>query len=127
MSSGPPVARRSRSPHDPVAREFLLAFWKIHILHHAAEGGVYGHWMLEELREHGYHVSPGTLYPILNRMAERGWLEAGATEHSTAARIYTITARGREVLDRLREMLAELQGEVGGRARRTPSARLRHR
>jgi hypothetical protein len=27
---------------DPVVREFLLAFWKIHILHHADEQGVYG-------------------------------------------------------------------------------------
>ena len=25
---------------DPVIREFLLAFWKIHILHHAEEQGV---------------------------------------------------------------------------------------
>ena len=40
---------------DPVVREFLLTFWKIHILHHAAEHqGVYGQWMLEELGRHGY-------------------------------------------------------------------------
>lgn len=31
---------------DPLEREFLLAFWKIHILHHAGEQGVYGQWML---------------------------------------------------------------------------------
>ena len=60
---------------DPVEREFLLAFWKIHILHHAAEErGVYGQWMLQELHRHGYRISPGTLYPILARMADRGWL-----------------------------------------------------
>ena len=57
---------------DPVLREFLLAFWKIHILHHADEGGVYGQWMLEELHHHGYRISPGTLYPMLSRMAARG-------------------------------------------------------
>jgi hypothetical protein len=35
---------------DPIALEFLLAFWKVHILYHAADGrGVYGQWMLEEL------------------------------------------------------------------------------
>jgi hypothetical protein len=34
---------------DPIARDFLLTFWKIHILHHAGEDGVYGQWMLEEL------------------------------------------------------------------------------
>src|SRR6185369_13653153 len=57
---------------DPVEREFLLGFWKIHILHHAEKHGVYGQWLLEELRHHGYHVSPGTMYPILNRMAQHG-------------------------------------------------------
>ena len=51
-------------------------FWKIHILHHADEHGVYGQWMLEELHHHGYRLSPGTFYPILARMAERGWLRA---------------------------------------------------
>ncbi len=62
---------------DPIVREFLLAFWKIHILYHAADRrGVYGQWMLEELRHHGYRLSPGTLYPMLARMARRGWLRA---------------------------------------------------
>lgn len=99
---------------DPVVREFLLAFWKVHILHHADEHGVYGHWMLEELREHGYHISPGTLYPILARMARRGWLKAATPKRSTAARVYRLTPRGREVLDQIRAALDELYGEVGG-------------
>jgi len=57
-----------------VSREILLAFWKVHILHHAAEDGVVGTWMLGELRHHGYDVSPGTLYPLLKRMERFGWL-----------------------------------------------------
>jgi DNA-binding PadR family transcriptional regulator len=44
------------------------------VLYHAAEGPVYGQWMLQELREHGYEVSPGTLFPMLARMEKRGWL-----------------------------------------------------
>mgnify|MGYP003345335748 CR=1 FL=1 len=55
-----------------VSREVLLAFWKVHILHHASEAPLHGHWMLEELRHHGYHISPGTLYPLLARMERRG-------------------------------------------------------
>jgi PadR family transcriptional regulator PadR len=31
-------------------REIVLGFWKTHILHHADEGPVVGHWMLQELR-----------------------------------------------------------------------------
>src|SRR5579864_4844765 len=71
---------------DPVIREFLLAFWKVHILYHADEQGVYGQWMLEELHHHGYRLSPGTLYPILARMARRGWLRATEPKRSTGPR-----------------------------------------
>ena len=99
---------------DPIAREFLLAFWKIHILHHAADArGVYGQWMLEELHHHGYRLSPGTLYPILARMAERGWLRASEPKRSKAARVYRLTPRGHGVLEQLRHALDELYGEVG--------------
>jgi DNA-binding PadR family transcriptional regulator len=98
---------------DPVVREFLLAFWKIHILHHAAQEGVYGQWMLEELHHHGYRLSPGTLYPMLARMARRGWLRAAVPERSKAARVYRLTARGRGVLNRILDSLDELYREVG--------------
>lgn len=114
---------------DPIAREFLLAFWKIHILHHAADGrGVYGQWMLEELSHHGYRLSPGTLYPILARMAQRGWLRAAEPKRSKAARVYRLTPRGHEVLAQLRHSLDELYGEVADHpvrreAQPTPSRR----
>ena len=97
---------------DPVIREFLLGFWKIHILHHAEEQGVYGQWMLEELHRHGYRVSPGTMYPLLARMARRGWLRATEPAGSRTARVYRITPAGSQVLARLRASLAELQHEV---------------
>jgi PadR family transcriptional regulator PadR len=107
---------------DPVVREFLLTFWKIHILHHAEEQGVYGQWMLEELSHHGYRLSPGTLYPLLARMARRGWLRATEPEKATDARVYRITPEGARVLKRLRVSLGELKNEVtpsvqGGRRR----------
>ena len=100
---------------DPVEREFLLAFWKVHILHHAGERGVYGQWMLEELRHHGYHLSPGTLYPILSRMAARGWLRAEKPARAHGPRIYRLTPKGRAVLNHVLDALAELIGEVGAR------------
>ena len=105
---------------DPVEREFLLAFWKVHILHHAAEDrGVYGQWMLAELHRHGYRISPGTLYPILRRMAERGWLKADRPRRTNDARVYRLTAKGAAVLARIQDALGELYGEAGRkRARR---------
>ncbi|MFN7983276.1 MAG: PadR family transcriptional regulator [Vicinamibacterales bacterium] len=120
-----------RTTRDPLAREFLLGFWKIHILYHAAEPeGVYGQWMLEELQHHGYRLSPGTLYPILARMARRGWLKAVEPKRATDPRIYRITPAGRDVLDRLRGALSELGQEVGSRDHQTertkgnPSSRM---
>jgi DNA-binding PadR family transcriptional regulator len=102
-----------RQATDPLVREFLLGFWKIHILHHAEEEeGIYGQWMLEELRHHGYRLSPGTLYPVLARMAQRGWLKASEPKRARDARVYRITPAGAQVLEQLRSALDELQREV---------------
>jgi PadR family transcriptional regulator PadR len=97
-----------------VQREILLSLWKIHILHHADEGPVVGQWMLGELREHGYDVSPGTLYPLLKRLERHGWLrsEVAAGGGARARRSYYLTAEGRKVLKLVRRQVAELRGEV---------------
>jgi PadR family transcriptional regulator PadR len=99
---------------DPVTREILLAFWKVHILHHAAEQPVYGQWILEELSRHGYHLSPGTLYPLLRRMEKSGWLRAvlrrAGSNHGR--REYRLTVEGRRVLRLLRAQVKELHREV---------------
>ena len=97
-----------------LAREILLSFWKVHILHHASEEAVVGQWMLEELRRHGYEVSPGTLYPVLKRLEARGWLRCRVdpARGKRARREYVLTARGRRALDLVRRYLAELRDEV---------------
>lgn len=96
-------------------REILLAFWKVHILHHAAEGPVIGQWMLKELRRHGYDVSPGTLYPMLQRMEGNGWLrsEVDPTRGPRAPRKYYLTEKGGEVLVLIGRQVAELYEEIG--------------
>lgn len=96
-------------------REILLGFWKMHILHHAIEGPVVGQWMLQELRRHGYEVSPGTLYPLLHRMERLGWLrsEVDSAGGSRARRSFYATRKGREILGLAMRQLAELAGEVG--------------
>ena len=110
---------------DPIIRECLLAFWKIHILHHAGEQGIYGQWMLEELHEHGYRLSPGTLYPMLARMAERGWLRATSARRLNGPRVYRLTRRGHAVLDQIRHALDELYDEVGAPRRGRRGSRRR--
>jgi len=97
-----------------VQREILLGFWKAHILHHAAEGPVVGQWMLRELRWHGYEVSPGTIYPLLARLQERGWLTCRTTRAGGphARKEYSLTPSGRKVLALLRKQVEELHREV---------------
>jgi DNA-binding PadR family transcriptional regulator len=104
-----------------LTREIFLGLWKIHILHHAAEGPVVGQWMLQELRHHGYDVSPGTMYPLLRRMEGHGWLRGKATGTGPKARReYRLTGTGREVLSKVRKQLQELGDELAiGRKPRT--------
>lgn len=95
-------------------REFLLAFWKVHILHHAGEEPIVGQWVMRELRRHGYEVSPGTLYPLLARMEERGWLRSTADPNGgrRARRDYVLTRQGKAILTLLRRQVEELYREV---------------
>lgn len=97
-------------------RKILLGFIRAHILHHAASaGGIYGAWMMEELGEHGYQVSPGTLYPILHEMEEDGVLESKEVNvEGKIRKIYHTTREGELALERLRSFIGELSSEVLG-------------
>jgi PadR family transcriptional regulator len=109
------MARSSQqAPRESFHREILVSFWKIHTLHRAAEHPVVGQWMLEELRQHGYAVSPGTLYPVLKRMESYGWLrsKADADGGPRARRNYHLTPAGRRVLSTVLGFLKELTGEA---------------
>lgn len=113
-----------RTPAKEVEREFLLAFWKLHVLHHAGEERVVGQWVMRELRRHGYEVSPGTLYPLLARMERRGWLCARSDPKGglRARREYTLTREGASVLAALRRQVEELYREVVLGGEKTGSA-----
>ena len=114
-SPGPRLLQWSRmTPPDLklLTREILLGFWKVHILHHAAEHPVIGQWVLTELRHHGYDISPGTLYPLLKRMERNGWLRCEAEAGGGRRRYYHLTRDGAAVLDILRDNVIELHHEV---------------
>lgn len=94
-------------------RDIHGSFWRAHILHHAAKAPVYGLWLIEELAEHGYRVSPGTLYPLLARMEANGWLASHQdVEGPKTRRVYQITDEGRDVLAEIRREIAELYREI---------------
>ncbi len=86
---------------------------RLHVLHHAAERPIYGSWMIEELREHGYEISPGTLYPMLHGLARKGHLKVRQEgPGKRARRLYTSTRQGRAVLADAKGKVRELFGEL---------------
>ena len=96
-----------------VLKDFFLGFVKIHVLYHASREPVYGVGLLEELRRHGYRLSPGTLYPTLHRLEREGYLAVHRKVIDGKMRkYYTITGLGLELLDEARKRIAELVDEV---------------
>jgi DNA-binding PadR family transcriptional regulator len=95
-------------------RKVLLGFIRAHILHHAVnDEGIYGVEMMEELRSHGYSISPGTLYPILHEMEEDGALYSREVNVKGRIRkIYTATEKGNLALEKLKQYISELSREV---------------
>ena len=98
---------------EKVLRKLFLGFIQIHILHHAKEHPIFGLWMLEELREHGYKISSGTLYPILHSMETDGLLSK--EEKNVEGKIrkyYRTTEKGNFVLNEARKKAYELFKEI---------------
>jgi DNA-binding PadR family transcriptional regulator len=93
--------------------ELLSGLVRLHVLHHAAEGDLYGNWMIEELARHGYKISPGTLYPMLHALERKGYLTS-RTERAPRSqrRVYRATPYGIEALRVARERVRELVREV---------------
>lgn len=98
---------------DKVLRKLFLGFIQIHILHHALEHPIYGVWMLEELKEHGYNISTGTLYPILHSMETDGLLiKEEKKVEGKIRKYYTATEKGQVVLSEARTKAYELFKEI---------------
>lgn len=96
-----------------VMRKFFLGFIQIHILHHAKKEPFYGVWMIDELREHGYNMSPGTLYPLLHNMESMGLLQKEEkTVDGKVRKYYNITDEGIEVLEEATKKAYELFKEI---------------
>jgi len=88
---------------------------RLHVLHHASEGSIYGIWISEELARHGYRLSAGTLYPILHGLEKRGYLSSHSERNGKSLRrIYEITPKGRKALQSARRRVRELFGEMFG-------------
>lgn len=93
--------------------EFFSSFIKIHILHHCLKEEIYGVWMIEELKEHGYKISPGSIYPLLRNLEEKRLIRSRIEQIGKVKRkFYRITPKGKKELISSKIKLKELMGEI---------------
>ncbi len=98
---------------EQLTRDFFLGFIKVHLLHHAAKEPIYGLAMIDELRRHGYVLSPGTLYPVLHSLEAAGYVaREDRNVGGKVRKYYRITASGRAALAEARTRIQELVEEV---------------
>ncbi|MEA1866351.1 MAG: PadR family transcriptional regulator [Euryarchaeota archaeon] len=94
-------------------RNIFLGFIRIHILHHANDGEIFGVWMMDELRSHGYSISAGTLYPILHSLEKDGYLtRRDEVTDGKVRKYYKITEKGIAALEEAKKKIKELVDEI---------------
>ena len=94
-------------------RDLYSGLIRLHILHHACEEPIFGLGMIEELARHGYRISPGTLYPILHSLEQKGYLRSKEERQGKSRRkVYVATVLGRRALARSKDKVRELFREV---------------
>lgn len=96
-----------------VNKRLFQGFICLHILHHADKEPFFGSWMMEELAEHGYKLSPGTMYPILHNLEKEGLLRQYSENYAGKIRkYYEITEAGKQEFEEAKKYLKELVGEI---------------
>jgi DNA-binding PadR family transcriptional regulator len=101
---------RGNHDHDG---ELYAGLIRLHILHHAAAGPVFGLWIIKELARHGYRVGPGTLYPVLHALEHQGYLSVRLERGLRGTRrTYRATAAGRRALIAAKAKVWELFREL---------------
>jgi len=103
---------------NSTVRSLFLGIIKIHILHHASVEPVFGLWFIAELGHHGYHISPGTLYPIFHSLEQDGLLRSNTrVVNGKIRKYYRTTPKGRTTLKQARVKVQELFSELIGEMR----------
>ena len=108
-----PESKSGKKENAAAGRDLYSGLIRLHVLHHAVDGPVFGLGMIEELARHGYRISPGSLYPLLQGLEKKGYLRS--TEHrkgKSLRRVYRATPLGRKALvaakNKARELFHEL-------------------
>lgn len=103
----------NRSNHLSADRDLYSGLIRLHVLHHAVKEPIYGLGMMEELERHGYRISPGSLYPLMHGLCERGYLRVSEQRDGKSLRkLYRATPKGRRALEAAKRKVRELFREL---------------
>lgn len=96
-----------------IDKDFLRGFVKLYTLWRAGHSEVYGLELMEEMRDLGFRLSPGTLYPALRALLEEGDVRmTQRTVKGKARKCYRATAKGRQEFKEVRERLLVLMRKI---------------
>lgn len=94
-------------------RDLYSGLIRLHVLHHAVEEPIFGLGMMEELARHGYRISPGSLYPLLHGLEQKGYLRSKEQRNGKSLRkVYRATPKGRKALAAAKSKVRELFREL---------------
>jgi PadR family transcriptional regulator PadR len=104
---------KTKDDHDSADRDLYSGLIRLHVLHHAVEEPIFGLGMIEELARHGYRISPGSLYPLLHSLEQKGYLRSKEQRNGKSLRkVYRATPQGRKALAAVRSKVRELFREL---------------
>src|SRR5579859_4862881 len=97
-----------------IDRDLYSGLIRLHVLHHAVhDPPVFGLGMIEELARHGYRISPGVLYPLLQGLEKKGYLRSNQKRNGKSLRrVYRATPLGRKALAASKSKVRELFHEL---------------
>ena len=90
---------------EPEIPDLLPGTLYMLVLHALARGPMHGYAIARRIKDSSANtleIEDGSLYPALNRMLVKGWLQAewGISENNRRARFYKLTTDGRKQLAR---------------------------
>jgi PadR family transcriptional regulator, regulatory protein PadR len=94
-------------------RDLYSGLIRLHVLHHAAVQPIFGLGMIDELARHDYRISPGSLYPLLHSLENKGYLRSSEQRDGKSLRkVYRATPLGRPALAAAKTQVRELFREL---------------
>lgn len=99
--------------HNQIYQAFWQGVVRMVVLHQASQGPIYGGRLSKFLREQGYAISPGSLYPLLHQLEKADFLASRLKVYRGRVRkYYEITPQGRVCLEEIRRKVGDVIRKV---------------